>query len=558
VTPAELSATVLAAIRSTVDAGELALPADVLASLEVTVERPKNRDHGDYATNVALQLAKRAGKPPRAVAELLAPRLAEVAGIAAAEVAGPGFINVTFDTAVQGELARTIVTAGEGYGRTDTFAGQKIDLEFISANPTGPIHIGGVRWAAVGDSLARILRASGAEVVSEYYINDAGTQIDKFAASLKAAANGQPVPEDGYVGEYIADIAAEIVAGTPGVKELPEDEQLTVFREEGLRLMTAQIKQSTEDFGTHFDVWFSEKSLHDSGAVEQALDRLREQGHVFEKDGAVWLRTTDFGDDRDRVLVRSTGEKTYFASDAAYFLNKRDRGFSPAIYLLGADHHGYVGRLKAIVACAGADPNKDIEVLIGQFVKMLKDGEEVRMSKRAGNIITMDDVVEWIGVDAARYALVRQSTDSNITLDIDLLTRQSTDNPVYYIQYAHARMCSVKRNAAEMGIDKGAAADFDPGLLGHEKENALLGKLGEFPRVIAEAGELREAHRVARYLEELARDYHRFYDECRILPKGDLELPIELTRARMWLAEAAQTVLANGLGLLGVSAPERM
>ncbi|HTJ68660.1 MAG TPA: arginine--tRNA ligase [Actinospica sp.] len=557
-TPAELSATVLAAIRSTVDAGELALPADVLASLEVTVERPKNRDHGDYATNVALQLAKRAGKPPRAVAELLAPRLAEVAGIAAAEVAGPGFINVTFDTAVQGELARTIVTAGEGYGRTDTFAGQKIDLEFISANPTGPIHIGGVRWAAVGDSLARILRASGAEVVSEYYINDAGTQIDKFAASLKAAANGQPVPEDGYVGEYIADIAAEIVAGTPGVKELPEDEQLTVFREEGLRLMTAQIKQSTEDFGTHFDVWFSEKSLHDSGAVEQALDRLREQGHVFEKDGAVWLRTTDFGDDRDRVLVRSTGEKTYFASDAAYFLNKRDRGFSPAIYLLGADHHGYVGRLKAIVACAGADPNKDIEVLIGQFVKMLKDGEEVRMSKRAGNIITMDDVVEWIGVDAARYALVRQSTDSNITLDIDLLTRQSTDNPVYYIQYAHARMCSVKRNAAEMGIDKGAAADFDPGLLGHEKENALLGKLGEFPRVIAEAGELREAHRVARYLEELARDYHRFYDECRILPKGDLELPIELTRARMWLAEAAQTVLANGLGLLGVSAPERM
>ncbi|HET9168684.1 MAG TPA: arginine--tRNA ligase, partial [Actinospica sp.] len=544
--------------RSLADAGELALPADVLASLEVTVERPKNRDHGDYATNVALQLAKKAGKPPRAVAELLAPRLAEVSGIASAEIAGPGFINVTLDTAVQGELARTIVTAGAAYGRTETFAGQKIDLEFISANPTGPIHIGGVRWAAVGDSLARILRASGAEVVSEYYINDAGTQIDKFAASLKAAANGEPVPEDGYVGEYIGDIAAEIVAANAGVTKLPEDEQLTVFREDGLRLMIDQIKKSTEDFGTHFDVWFSEKSLHDSGAVEKALDRLREQGHVYEKDGAVWLRTTDFGDDRDRVLVRSTGEKTYFASDAAYFLNKRDRGFSPAIYLLGADHHGYVGRLKAVVACAGADPEKDLEVLIGQFVKMLKDGEEVRMSKRAGNIITIDDVVEWIGVDAARYALVRQSTDSNITLDIDLLTRQSTDNPVYYIQYAHARMCSVKRNAAEMGIDKGPAAEFDPSLLGHEKENDLLGKLGEFPLVIARAGEYREAHRVARYLEELAGVYHRFYDECRILPKGDLELPIELTRARLWLAEAAQTVLANGLGLLGVSAPERM
>ena len=557
-TPAELSATVLAAIRSIADAGELALPADVLASLEVTVDRPKNRDHGDYATNVALQLAKPAGRAPRAVAELIAPRLAGVAGIKSAEIAGPGFINVTLDTAVHGELARTVVLAGAAYGRTETFAGQNINLEFISANPTGPIHIGGVRWAAVGDSLARILRASGASVTSEYYINDAGTQIDKFAASLHASAQGKPIPEDGYVGEYISDIAAEIVKEQPGVWGLPEDEQLTVFRETGLRLMTDQIRKSTEEFGTHFDVWFSEKSLHDSGAVDRALDRLREQGHVFEKDGAVWLRTTDFGDDRDRVLVRSTGEKTYFASDAAYFLDKRDRGFSPAIYLLGADHHGYVGRLKAIVACAGADPEKDLEVLIGQFVKMLKDGEEVRMSKRAGNIITIDDVVEWIGVDAARYALVRQSTDSNITLDIDLLTRQSSDNPVYYIQYAHARMCSVKRNAAELGIDKGPAEDFKPGLLRHEKENDLLGKLGEFPLVIAKAGELREAHRVARYLEELAGVYHRFYDECRILPKGDVLVPAELTHARLWLAEATQTVIANGLGLLGVSAPERM
>jgi arginyl-tRNA synthetase len=558
VTPAELSATVLAAIRSSADAGELTLPADVLASLEVTVERPKNRDHGDYATNVALQLAKPAGRPPRAIAELLAPRLAAVAGVKSAEVAGPGFLNLTLDTAVQGELARTIVLAGSAYGRTETFAGQKIDLEFISANPTGPIHIGGVRWAAVGDSLARILRASGAEVVSEYYINDAGTQIDKFAASLHAAAHGRPVPEDGYVGAYIGDIAADIVADNAGVLELPQDEQLKLFREAGLRLMTAQIRQSTENFGTHFDVWFSEQSLHDSGAVEQALDRLREQGHVYDEDGAIWLRTTDFGDDRDRVLVRSTGEKTYFASDAAYFLNKRDRGFSPAIYLLGADHHGYVGRLKAIVACAGADPDKDIEVLIGQFVKMLKDGEEVRMSKRAGNIITIDDVVEWIGVDAARYALVRQSTDSNITLDIDVLTSKTRDNPVFNIQYAHARMCSVQRSAAEMGIDKGGPEEFKPGLLTHEKENDLLGKLGEFPRVIAEAGELREAHRVARYLEELARVYHRFYDDCQILPKGDVRVPAELTKARMWLAEATQIVIANGLGLLGVSAPERM
>ncbi|MBR7836246.1 arginine--tRNA ligase [Actinospica durhamensis] len=557
-TPAELSATVLSAIRASVDAGELVLPADVLASLEVTVERPKNREHGDYATNVALRLAKPAGLAPRDVAALLAIRLGQTAGIKSAEMAGPGFLNITFDAAVQGELARTVVQAGTAYGHTDTFAGTRINLEFISANPTGPIHIGGVRWAAVGDSLARILRASGAEVVSEYYINDAGTQIDKFAASLHAAAHGRPVPEDGYVGEYIGEIAAQILQLNPGVLTLPEDEQLSVFRTTGLRLMTDQIRQSTEDFGTHFDVWFSEQSLHDSGAVAQAMDRLREQGHVFDQDGAVWLRTTDFGDDRDRVLVRSNGETTYFASDAAYFLNKRDRGFSPAIYLLGADHHGYVGRLKAIVACAGSDPNKDIEVLIGQFVKMLKDGEEVRMSKRAGNIITIDDVVDWIGVDAARYALVRQSTDSNITLDIDLLTKQATDNPVYYIQYAHARMCSVKAKAAQLGIDKGAPEDFDPSLLTHVKENELLGKLGEFPRVIAKAGELREAHQVARYLEDLAGDFHRFYAECQILPKGDLELPIGLTRARMWLAEATQTVLANGLSLLGVSAPERM
>ncbi|WP_042374639.1 arginine--tRNA ligase [Streptacidiphilus neutrinimicus] len=552
-TPAELSQAVQAAVSAAVEAGELT----VAVPETVNVERPKNRDHGDYAVNVALQLAKAAGKPPRQVAELVAARLRELPGIAKIDIAGPGFLNITLDAATQGELARTIVTAGDRYGHGDAFTGQKINLEFVSANPTGPIHIGGVRWAAVGDSLARILRACGADVTTEYYINDAGVQISKFGKSLQAAANGRPVPEDGYVGEYINDIAAEIVKQNPGILELDEETQLEKFRAEGLRLMVAEIQRSMEEFGVHFDVWFSEKSLHDSGAVEKAVERLREQGHVYDQDGAVWLRTTDFGDDKDRVLIKADGDTTYFASDAAYYLNKRDRGNDVNVYMLGADHHGYVGRLKAIVACAGDDPSHNIEVLIGQFVKMLKDGEEVRMSKRAGNIITIDDVVDWIGVDAARYSLARVPTDSTLTLDIDVLTSQTNENPVFYVQYAHARMSSVARNAAEMGIEKGADEDFKPELLSTEWENQLLGRLGEFPGVLATAGELREAHRVARYLEELARDYHRFYDNCRILPRGDEEVT-DLTRARLWLAEATRTVVANGLGLLGVSAPERM
>ncbi|QKW21547.1 arginine--tRNA ligase [Kitasatospora sp. NA04385] len=550
-TPAELSQAVQAAVSTAIAAGELTV--DVPA--HVTVERPKNRDHGDYATNVALQLAKPAGKPPRAVAEILAGRLREITGVAKVDIAGPGFLNITLDAATQGELARTIVEAGEAYGRNEALKGLKINLEFVSANPTGPIHIGGVRWAAVGDSLARVLKATGAEVSTEYYLNDAGVQITKFAKSLKAAANGQPVPEDGYVGEYITDIAKAVTEGLPGVLELPEDEQLQAFRTEGLTLMVTEIQRSMAEFGVHFDTWFSEQTLHDSGAVEKAIERLREQGHVFDRDGAIWLRTTDFGDDKDRVLIKADGETTYFAADAAYYLSKRDRGAEVSVYMLGADHHGYVNRLKAIAACAGDDMGRNIEVMIGQFVKMLRDGKEVRLSKRAGNIITIDDVIDWIGVDAARYMLVRQSTDSTITIDIDLVTSTSRENPVYYVQYAHARMCSVGRNAVEKGITR--SADFTPELLATEWENDLLGQLGEFPRVLAKAGELREPHHVATYLEELARAYHRFYDNCQILPKGDEEVT-DLTHARLWLADATRTTLANGLGLLGVSAPERM
>lgn len=538
-------------MSAAVEAGELA----VAVPEHVTIERPKNRDHGDYATNVALQLAKPAGRPPRAVAELVAGRLRGIAGVAGVDIAGPGFLNITLDAATQGELARTIVEAGEAYGRNEALKGLRINLEFVSANPTGPIHIGGVRWAAVGDSLARVLKATGAEVSTEYYLNDAGVQITKFAASLQAAANGREVPQDGYVGEYIGDIAKAITDGVPGVLDLPEDEQLTVFRTEGLRLMVAEIKRSMDEFGVQYDTYFSEQSLHDSGAVGTAIGRLREQGHVFDRDGAIWLRTTDFGDDKDRVLVKADGETTYFAADAAYYLSKRDRGSEVSVYMLGADHHGYVNRLKAIAACAGDDMDRNIEVRIGQFVKMVRDGQEVRLSKRAGNIITIDDVVDWIGVDAARYMLARSSTDSTITIDIDLVTSRSSENPVFYVQYAHARMCSVQRNAAEKGIVR--SADFKPELLSTEWESVLLGQLGEFPRVLASAGELREPHRVAVYLEKLAREYHRFYDHCQILPKGDEEVT-DLTHARLWLADATRTVIANGLTLLGVSSPERM
>jgi arginyl-tRNA synthetase len=553
VTPAELSQAVQSAVRAAVEAGEL----NVAVPETVTVERPKNRDHGDYATNVALQLAKAAGRPPREVAELVAARLRELPGVAEVDVAGPGFMNVTFDAATQGELARTILAAGAAYGHNDAFAGLTVNLEFVSANPTGPIHIGGVRWAAVGDSLGRILRASGAAVTTEYYINDAGVQISKFGNSLLCAANKQPVPEDGYVGEYINDIAAQIVAENEGILDLPGDEQLARFRSEGLRLMVAEIQRSMEEFGAHFDVWFSETTLHESGAVGKAVERLREQGHIFELDGATWLRTTDFGDDKDRVLIKADGETTYFAADAAYYLSKRDRGHDVNVYMLGADHHGYVNRLKAIAACAGDDPKHNIEVLIGQFVKMLKDGQEVRMSKRAGNIITIDDVVEWIGVDAARYTLTRSPTDSTITLDIDVLTSTSNENHVYYVQYAHSRMCSIERNAAALGFDRGPGEGFKPELLSAEAENNLLGILGEFPRTVAQAAELREPHRIARYLEDAAKAYHQFNDQCRVLPFGDDEVT-DLNRARLWLVGATRTVIANGLALLGVTAPERM
>ena len=516
----------------------------------ITLERPKNRDHGDYATSIALQLAKAAGKNPREIATILQAAIASIAGVVKVDIAGPGFINITLDRASQAELVRTILTAGNHYGRGSALQGVKINLEFISANPTGPLHLGHTRWAAVGDALGRVLSAAGADVTREFYINDRGRQMDLFGQSVQAAAQGKPIPEDGYQGQYIGDLAKEVVAANPGITSSEE------FREAAYQVQLAQQQQVLETFHTSFDVWFSERSLHESGAVAHGVDKLRSQGHVFEVDGAVWLRTTDFGDDKDRVIIKADGELTYFASDTAYYINKRERGFDICIYMLGADHHGYIQRLKATAACAGDNPEYNIDVLIGQLVKIMEGGQEVKLSKRAGTIITLEELVEKVGVDAARYTLIRYPVDTPMVMDIDVLRRNTNENPVYYVQYAHARIAGVLRNTAELGI-KSDLASFDPSQLTHDRENELLGALSDFPRIVASAAEFREPHRVARYLEELAGVYHGFYADCRVLPLGD-EAIAPIHSARAALCAATMQVLANGLDLLGVSAPERM
>lgn len=527
-----------------------------LTAADLPLERPRNRDHGDWASNAALKLGKAVGANPREFAQEIADALAETPGVASVEVAGPGFINIRLDAAAAGALAKTIVEAGAAYGTNDTQRGQSINLEFVSANPTGPMHIGHTRWAALGDAIARVLLASGATLVREFYVNDAGAQMDRFGRSVLAAIKGEPTPEDGYPGSYIDELARRVEAEVPGILALPADQQVLEARDRAYALQLADLQDSLVKFNVHFDVFFSERTLHARGEggepslVDEAVERLRAQGHVFEADGAVWVRTTDFGDDKDRVIRRSNGEYTYFAADAAYYLNKSDRGFHHKIYLLGADHHGYVHRLKALAGAAGDDPEEDIEVLIGQLVSV----NGARLSKRAGNIIELDDLRDWLGTDALRYSLARYPADSPLTLDPDVLTKRTNDNPVFYVQYAHARTHNVARNAAASGVDRSV---FAPELLTHETESALLGALQEFPRVVAFAAETREPHRVARYLEELAGLYHKWYDNCRVIPLGDAPVD-DVHRTRLWLNDATGQVLRNGLDLLGVSAPERM
>ncbi len=528
---------------------------------EINLDRPKNRDHGDYATSVALALAKSVGMQPRAVAELIIKSMNEnnlltEAGIAKVEIAGPGFINITLETATQGAVIVDILNNSKKFGHGNWLTGKKINLEFVSANPTGPLHLGHTRWAAVGDSLGRVLSAAGAEVAREFYINDRGNQMDLFGASIRAVAMGEPRPEDGYHGEYIADLAKEVLAKQPELIKLPEAESIAAFRDAGYKLQLAQQQRVLENFGTHFDIWFSEKSLYENNFFHHSLEKLKSQGHVFESENATWLRTTDFGDDKDRVIIKSDGSFAYFASDTAYYVNKRERGFNLCIYMVGADHHGYVGRLKAIAACAGDDPQKNIEVLIGQMVKIMEGGEELKLSKRAGTIITLEELVEKVGVDAARYTLIRYPTDTPMVMDVDLLRKNTNENPVYYVQYAHARICAVLRNAKDFGITYGKDV-YQADLLSHERERELIGLLAEFPKVVQGAAEMREPHRVARYVEELAGVYHRFYNDCRVLPIGD-EKPSELNSARATLCQATAQVISNALDLLGVHAPEKM
>jgi len=554
----DLATALLRSLAAAISAGSL--PTGLVLPDSITLERPKNRDHGDYATSVALALAKSAGLNPRDVAQIIISQLESdsfiKASVSALDIAGPGFINITLDRASQAQVITQILKQGAKFGHGEALKGVSVNLEFISANPTGPLHLGHTRWAAVGDALGRVLSAAGAKVSREFYINDRGNQMELFGASLRAAALGQTVPEDGYHGEYIGDIAQEIKKADPDLLKLDESASISAFRDEGYALQLKDQQRVLDTFGTHFDTWFSELSLYENNFFSHCQDALKAQGHVYEQEGAIWLRTTDFGDDKDRVMIKSDGTFAYFASDTAYYISKRERGFDICIYMLGADHHGYVNRLKAIAACAGDNPEYNIEILIGQMVKIIENGEELKLSKRAGTIITLEELVEKVGVDAARYTLIRYPTDTPMVMDVDLLRSRTNENPVYYVQYAHARICAVLRNAEELGIAYGQE-HVHPELLTHERERELIGALAEFPRIVAGAAELREPHRVARYIEEIAGVYHRFYADCRVLPVGD-EKAGELSAARATLCKATAQVIANSLALLGVSAPERM
>jgi arginyl-tRNA synthetase len=550
--PAELAAAIGRILEKMQSAGTL--PSGQLPA-EIVVERPRNREHGDWATNAAMQLAPVFGLTPRALAELIAPEIQALEEVSKVDIAGPGFINISLNLASAGALAKTIVEAGPSYGEGATLKGLKMNLEFVSANPTGPIHMGGTRWAAAGDSLARLLEFQGADVTREYYFNDHGEQVDRFARSLIARAKKLPAPEDGYGGDYIEEIANQVIAkSSKDILALPDDQAQEEFRSVGVELMFEQIKQSLHEFGVDFDVYFHENSLHESDAVAKAIKRLRELGHVFDQEGAVWLRSTEFGDDRDRVIIKSDGNAAYIAGDLAYYLDKRERGFDRCIIMLGADHHGYVQRMMAMCSAFGDEPGVNLEILIGQMVNLMRDGEPVRMSKRAGTVVTMEDLVEAVGVDAARYALARSSSNSQLDIDLAQLSKKTNDNPVFYVQYAHARTQQVAVNAKSMQVDHSI---FEPSLLDHATETELLAKLSEFPRLAAQAAQFREPHRIARYIEEVAGSYHRWYDNCRVIPQSGN--PVEpIHRTRLWLNDAAGIVLRNGLGLLGVSAPERM
>ena len=585
-----------------------ALVAADLPEVDPDLERPRQAEHGDWATTAPLRLAKPAKRPPREIAQALVDHLDLPDAVEAVDIAGPGFVNFRLAHRYHEDLVRRVVAEGPDFGRRERSADERerVDVEFVSANPTGPLHVGAGRWAATGDAIAALLEADGHEVVREYYVNDSGEQIRRFGESVVLTARGLPLDEGHYRGSYIPEIAqtltdthgAAIFEEVPdedielgggvehdgdGEGELVEDAAVAadprVDPRIGARIgvlaveaMRQRIQGQLHQLGVDFDVWFSERTLHDSGAIKATIAQLEADGRTFASDGAVFLRTTDFGDDKDRVIVRSDGRPTYFAADCAYLRDKWSRvdgdagsgGGGRLYYLLGADHHGYVGRLKAAAACLGI-PADRVEIRIGQLVNLLRAGEPVRMSKRTGEMIALDEVVDEVGADVTRYHFLRQGLDTMVDFDLEVVAQQSMENPVYYVQYAHARINSLVRTADERGFDHGSLEDADLTRLSHPAELELLTAIAQLPIVVDDAAELRATQRLARYAEDLAGTFHRFYAECRILVADDDERTadeqaelLELGRARYWLAVAARQVLVNALGLLRVSAPERM
>ena len=567
-----------------------ALTAASLPDADPELEKPKQPDHGDWASTLALRLAKPTGRPPREIAEAIVAQLVLPEEVADVSIAGPGFVNFRLSPRYHEALVRRVVAEGARFGRRERPEAERetVNVEFVSANPTGPLHVGAGRWAATGDAIAALLEADGHTVVREYYVNDAGEQVRRFGESVVLVGRGEPVTADHYQGAYIGEIADQLRAehgdglftdvpeveielggatvdhaGGPGgrlVEDTPSPTgaarvdpriagRVGVFAVEAMR---RRIEAQLHQLGVDFDVWFSERTLHSSGAIEATVGEFAASGHTYETDGAVFLRTTDHGDDKDRVLVRSDGRPTYFAADCAYMRDKWSRS-GRLYYLLGADHHGYLVRLKAAASCLGIPPEQ-VEIRIGQFVNLLREGAPVRMSKRSGEAIDLDEVVAEVGADVTRYHFLRQGLDTTIDFDLATVSAQSMENPVYYVQYAHARINSLVRTADERGFDHGTIEDADLSRLEHPAELELLTTMARLPLVVAEAAELRATQRLARYAEELAGTFHRFYTECRVLVEGDEPLG----QARYWLAVAARQGLANALSLLRVRAPERM
>ncbi len=542
-TPDQLSDAIVSALATLSDEGRLSVPGGLPA--HVSVERPKVREHGDYATNIALQLAKRAGRVPRELATELADKLSNLDGISSAEVAGPGFLNLKLADAWFAEAVEGALASGDAFGGGTAAAPRRVNVEFVSSNPTGPVHVGHARNAAYGDSLSRILAFHGHEVEGEFYVNDAGSQVLKFGASIQARARGEQVAEDGYQGEYVAEVAAQI----PDAATRPAEE----VAQEGIDRMLDLARESLARFRVHHDLFFSERTLHEGepSEVDRAFDALRAQGRMYEHEGALWVRTNDLGDDKDRVARRSNGELTYFASDIAYHWNKRERGFERLIDVWGADHHGYVQRMKAAFAALGGDP-ADLDLVIMQFVHLVRGGERASMSKRAGEFVTLDDLVDEIGVDAARWFLLQRSHDTTVDLDLDLAREQSSENPVYYVQYAHARIASLLEKAGAERVEEALAAPPRPAL--EPAERSLILKILALPGEVAEASERRAPHRIATYALELAQEFTAFYRDCRVVGAE----PRDSESFRLALCVLTQRTIARALDLLGVGAPTSM